>query len=730
VCLTEQGSYNTSRAGEMRASNALLKGDRLASEFERFSLDRALAQYKLAQSRWLSANDVTNACAALTRQGEIYSLRGDLSAALSSYREALSLLKSRDLIARTDILNAIGNLEIMFGRFDQGQYYASLAHSSSSSVHYREGQALALTELGAIAFYRKHSSLAQSYLDAATMIWTGSPNRYGQALTLVYTSYVSSLKSQYTDALQSLQTSLRLSASIEDHFSEARTLADVGNLYLHLDELDHARRSYNDSLYLMTKIGNNHEIAYILDDFGAYLERTGESSGFEVYRRAASLAKGLGDDLLYGEILSDLSRAAVLTRRAHQALQYSRVERLVTARVGEGVLVSQALRDTGEAYMLMGQPESALPFFRRALAPELLDAQSTDRPLVQIEMARSLERLNHGAQALELFREATAFSHRLHAARTEADARYNVARLEAESNLLTDALVEIEQSVGLIESLRDKVRADDTRVWWFASFHSVYELYIDILMRLFSTNSQPEMSRRAFEIAERSTARSFVELLREAQSERSDPDLLIQERASVRQMLATKAREQVQLLAGGQNAEIVNRVAAEVHDLSNRDAELDTLIAFAQTTHRALQSDSLGAQQAQSLLGDGDVILEFSLGGIRSYLWVITRTGFSSYTLPPRSVIESLVRKYRDIVISPHAPLLSRDASSQQRTLIADDVESNVAKELGRMLIAPAADAIRCKRIVVVADGSLQYLSFGALILPSNNRASGDPWEG
>ncbi len=54
------------------------------------------------------------------------------------------------------------------------------------------------------------------------------------------------------------------------------------------------------------------------------------------------------------------------------------------------------------------------------------------------------------------------------------------------------------------------------------------------------------------------------------------------------------------------------------------------------------QPSPLGLAEIQtSVTDDSTLLLEYSLGEKRSYLWAVTATSFSSYELPSRAVIEA-----------------------------------------------------------------------------------------
>ena len=109
-----------------------------------------------------------------------------------------------------------------------------------------------------------------------------------------------------------------------------------------------------------------------------------------------------------------------------------------------------------------------------------------------------------------------------------------------------------------------------------------------------------------------------------------------------------------------------------------------------------------GAQQR--LLDADTLLLEYALGEERSYLWAVSARSQSSHVLPPRAEIESAAER-------THSLLADRNKSTH------DDLESETSR-LSQMLLGPVASQIAGKRLLIVADGALQYVPFAALPVP------------
>jgi CHAT domain-containing protein len=112
----------------------------------------------------------------------------------------------------------------------------------------------------------------------------------------------------------------------------------------------------------------------------------------------------------------------------------------------------------------------------------------------------------------------------------------------------------------------------------------------------------------------------------------------------------------------------------------------------------------------QASLEPSDALLEFALGDQRSYLWVITASSLRAYRLAGRGVIEAAAIRAHEAVQQSHRPGLR----TQARRALSD---------VGQLLFADAARELTADRLIVVADGALQFVPFAAVSI----RADGEP---
>jgi CHAT domain-containing protein len=97
-------------------------------------------------------------------------------------------------------------------------------------------------------------------------------------------------------------------------------------------------------------------------------------------------------------------------------------------------------------------------------------------------------------------------------------------------------------------------------------------------------------------------------------------------------------------------------------------------------------------------------LLFYWLGRSHSYLWAITPSKTALFTLPARSEIAALVKRYSSTLLGPDGTLASSQADGSA---------------LYRMLVAPAGALIPAgSNVVILSDGALSELNFETLIVP------------
>nr|WP_228014510.1 CHAT domain-containing protein [Fortiea sp. LEGE XX443] len=238
-------------------------------------------------------------------------------------------------------------------------------------------------------------------------------------------------------------------------------------------------------------------------------------------------------------------------------------------------------------------------------------------------------------------------------------------------------------------------------------------------MQLHKKEPSKGYAAQALHISERSRARSLIELLTEANIDirkNITPDLAAAEQRL--QLLREAKEKQLSQLASQQqpSTEIIAATKKEIEDILNQQRELTNKIRATNPEYAALKyPQPLTLPQIQQQLDKDTLLLQYSVGEERSYLWAVTPNSLHSYELPGRDKIGQAVEKYQKPLLICQKP----NVNCQERSPAQKAEFFQAATQLSQIILAPVADKLGDKRLVIVADGALQDIPFAALVAPN-----------
>ncbi|MGD1903752.1 MAG: tetratricopeptide repeat protein [Geitlerinemataceae cyanobacterium] len=716
-------------------------GERRAS-LERYEI--ALAAFQALGNRELEARTLSN-------MGTVYSRLGDRRTALEHHERAIAIHEETgDRANEAAALNNAGSVYDRLGDREAALDYYERALAIARETNDRPGEAIVLSNIGLVYDNLGDREAALDYYERALPILRDVGDRAGEAIALGNTGAVYTTLGQVDRALESFEAALAIQQEVGARGEEAGTLTSIGSAYNALGDREAALDYYDRALALRRETGDRNGEATALNNIGLVHTQTGDREAALDYHAAAlEIMREVGDRtgeastlnniggayealgdwreaLNYfeqglairhevgdrdGEAIS-LSNIGVAYRRLgdlRAALDYFERARPIHRETGARAEYAIALNNIGSTYSALGEPATALDYYERALAirEEVGDRAGQAATLSNIGLARSLagdsqRALDYYERALPLF---VATGNRT----GEATALGNMAFAHGVLGDLEIALDRIDASIAIVEQLRSEIASTSLRTTYFATVQEYYQLRIDILMRLHERDPEAGYDVRAFNTSERTRARTLIELLAEANLDLTadlDPALRDRERA-LRQRLQSLDAQRVARLQTASGVEI----EAIVADFDRRTTavlrELDALAARIRQTdpaYAALQYPEplTLAQVQQRVLDDETTLLQYSLAGDRSYVWIVTRDGFESVTLPGRDTIETAAREFYASVDRAGNPLAT----------------ARKARQLGNLVFAPVAELLATDRLLVVPDGALHQIPFSALALP------------
>ncbi|MBG1268672.1 CHAT domain-containing protein, partial [Nostoc sp. WHI] len=276
------------------------------------------------------------------------------------------------------------------------------------------------------------------------------------------------------------------------------------------------------------------------------------------------------------------------------------------------------------------------------------------------------------------------------------------------------AQTHIQAAIEIIEDLRTKIDSQELRTSYFATVQDYYQFYIDLLMQLHKKDPSKGYDALALHISERSRARSLVELLTEANVDIRkgvDPKLLAEER-QLQWRIDAKEKLLSELFSKQKPPEqLLITTKQEIQSLLKQQQELKTKFRNTNSEYADLKyPQPLTLSQIQQQLDQDSLLLQYSLGEERSYLWLVTPNSINSYELPNSEKIKKAATNLNQLLKSP---LIAGASAEEKAQAVANTTKA--AQELSELIIAPVADKLGKKRLVVVPDGILHQIPFAML---------------
>jgi CHAT domain-containing protein len=302
------------------------------------------------------------------------------------------------------------------------------------------------------------------------------------------------------------------------------------------------------------------------------------------------------------------------------------------------------------------------------------------------------------------------------------------------------ALDAYREALKTVETIRaGSLRADESRTTFIATTKDVYDEASAAFaeMALASATGPGPLSGKAldyaaesFRITEAGRARSLLDMLGEVHAlitEGVPADLLRKKQENLDRQQAI-AEQLTGIALSGNDKQKPSELEDELDKLQTEFDEIENQIRTASPKYAALtaiQPSSLVDVQ-QKVLDDNTVLLEYALGNDASYLFAANRAGVSLCKLPRRSDIDKLAGDFRAALIPPKLQrrLVGIDVTADQQRGLgivqgpSEDLAPFVAASnaLYKAVVEPATAAIVDKRILIVADGMLNYIPFEALV--------------
>lgn len=621
-----------------------------------------------------SAADPVVAALLMQSWGKSYQQRNDWTSAERCFQLSITKvekLSDSELILALS-LNSLGNLSARHGVFDKAEQY------------YR--QALDIRE-----------KLAPGSLVVASIV-----NNLGN---------IASERGDLEEGRRYLREALDIKERLTpESLAVSGSLNNLGIIAERMGHLAEAEEYYRKALRIQERVApESFDISISLDNLAAVASERGDFAKADAYDcKALEIRERITSESLdVSAILTNLGGDAWRQGNLAEAEKYSnRALQIIEKLAPESLDAATTLHNLGLVEWNKGNLEKAEQYCFRALkiqekvAPESLHfAQTMD------SLGYLMWKAGDTKKAERYYRHALAIREKLApGSKWHAESLAGIASVLQDEERLEDAARYYTRAADALESQTAHLGgSDELRSTFRANHLDIYQRFIELLV----LQNQPN---RALEILERSRARTLLEILSAAHLDihhGADPSLLKQEQ-SLKELLSAKSQRRLQLLGDKNKEKQVAAFTQEIEDLKKQYQDVEERLRLTSPAYAALtQPQPLTASEIQQLLDSDTLLLEYSLGDERSYLFAVTRESIAVHDLPKRAEIEKLATEVRKLLVAPRAPQAVLVEMRKRYT--------RAAAALSHAILGPVTAQLPGKRLLIVADGALEYIPFAVL---------------
>jgi len=300
----EDAKSRNDEAGVANAYGSLLMLDVYQGDF-----NEAIAKLNYIIDVSKKSGDISNLGVAFNNLGKVYFKQGDLDKAFNTFVLAQKLIPQKDYDILGIIALNIGEIYASKGNYVEAlEKYEESHHALKTAIEQetdrfiksvaKQNYAGLLCKMAyldkikgdyksALTHYRESIRVSREMKDSLGVI-----SAKGQMAELLY------IEGKFTDALHLVQDNLAVAKTLRNEEEIAWTKAEIGRIYLRMDEISLAEVNLKESLDYFTRIGEKHAMLKIAHDLALAYEHKGDlEKARKLHEQNLELSTELGDKL-------------------------------------------------------------------------------------------------------------------------------------------------------------------------------------------------------------------------------------------------------------------------------------------------------------------------------------------------------------------------------------------------------------------------------------------------
>ena len=535
--------------------------------------------------------------------------------------------------------------------------------------------------------------------------------------------------SKYYEALAYFDTTLSLARDLSNKRSEGMSLVSIANIYSDLGDHAKALDYYQQGYDICIESGEKRTATIALIGLGTkYSQLNLTHQALRYLRQGLELARKLGDRRSEGSALHSIGSVYLELKEfekakdhLHQALDIAnklRTGRSIVANLINLAVLEKETENIPEAREFISEGFQ--------LAQKLNDHRLAAYAQIILGDLMNLDRKNN--PELSEYQQVLRIAQEIGDPALEINSRYKLALNLRKRSQIGPAITHFEQAISLLERSRESLRYSGYKVGFLTSHVRLYEQIIDVLFALYQQDRDEQHLRKAFHYAERSKARTLVELLARNNlgiADDVDSGLIEKEQYLSKKLAYVNRAISIENSRNPIDAMVLDSLKDNRSQIYSR---LDELVLRYRQTNSAFANlkfpVSYTVEDVQNhIINKGQMLIEYFVGERVTYEWRISKTDFTMRTidLDREGLIEEVVQ------ISPLFSPNASDSVAEDFRQLKDADWANISLGKLHKVYAKLWSESKMRldstiaELIIVPDGILSYLPFEMLVTEIQN---------
>lgn len=518
---------------------------------------------------------------------------------------------------------------------------------------------------------------------------------------------------------------LEIAQNLNHKTESLKTLSNIAAYHFSKNNYAYALTNYFEALKIATKIHSKVNIFIISSNLAIIYLKFGDfQKSSEYLSEALSAVKEVKDNPKTASTLNSMGilyekKADIYKNKRdyYKALKYFEESWNLLEIEGKKNLQIMTLNNISNIYTALEQYPEALNFIR--LAQERAENNGDEQSL-GILLTNSGEihlQLQDYKEAEKQYLQALRIGGKLESPSILQKANFGFAKIYEQQKEYNRAIFHYQEAIKEIEKVRIKLGLDVNQSGYIYSKLDVYEHLLNLLFTLYLQDPDKEYGEEMFLAAEKGKARSFLDNLEESQIDISEN--LSDEYEKRELEITNRISASIKKISKGSNSsssdmELIKKELFQAEE--DYTHLLNQMLAEKVNISKVISPMPFSLNYLQDRYLDPEtVLIEYSLGEDKSFVFFVSKNIFKIFELPPHAEIKDSIKVYLRVLRDP----------TQENDIVQKSSQRLYLELFARLDEIMPKDVTN---LIIIPDGILYYLPFETLVSSSLDKLNGNDY--